>query len=428
MGAWDVKSALDRAAQFAGGVARRFMADDCLRAASALSYTSILALVPLVAVLVTLAGVFPAASAMMERVEAFAFEHFLPDLGEQTVAQVKGFIGNAGQLGVLSALFLVVTAALTLSTIEHALNEIWRVAQPRPPLQKVITYWTMVTLGPLLFGASLSLSGYAFALGQRVGIDPARLPVGSITVMLPWLLELVGFTLMYTVIPNRMVRFRHGLIGGLVATFAFEVLKKGFGIYVAGAVDYRTLYGALAAVPLFLVWMYLSWATALLGAEVAAFLPEWNAHRRGLGGALGAPRRRLHLAVALLAELAMQARTGSSLTRKRLREVLPAAFTELEEVLDGLEQHRFIARRNERWWLARDLSRATLGDLMQALGIGLPTEFATDTAPDAPPAARRLDQRLRRLLDAERAGAAITLAELLAEERTVMPLAGAERR
>jgi len=422
----DITSGLDTAARFIGGVARRFMRDDCLRAASALSYTSILALVPLVAVLVALAGIFPAASATMERVQIYAFEHFLPDLGEATIAQLKSFIGNAAQLGVLSAVFLAVTAALTLSTIEQALNAIWRVAEPRPALQKVLTYWTMVTLGPLLFGASLSLSGYAFALGQRVGIDPGRLPLGPATVMLPWLLELVGFTLIYTLIPNRMVRFRHGLIGGVVATFAFEVLKKAFGVYVAGAVDYRTLYGALAAVPLFLVWMYLSWATALLGAEVAAFLPEWNAHRRGLGGPLGAPRRRLHLAAALLAELAGQARTGGSLDRKRIRDVLPAGFPELEEVLDALERHRFVVRRNERWWLARDLSHATLGDLMRALGIGLPPDVAGETVGDAPAFARRLDQRLRRLLEAERAGAAVSLAELLADERTVMPLA--ERR
>jgi membrane protein len=352
---------------------------------------------------------------MIASVEAYVYGNLLPDLGVEAMAQIRGFIGNAGKLGLLSALFLAVTAAMLLATIEDTLNSIWRVARPRPALQKVLTYWTMVTLGPLLFGVSLSLSGYAFALGQRYGIDTARLPLSQVAAVLPWLLELLGFALLYTVIPNRTVLLRHGLIGALVATFAFEVLKKGFGLYVAGAADYRTIYGALAAVPLFLVWMYLSWATALIGAEVAAFLPEWTMRGRDPGGEIGTPRRRLRLAAAVLAVLAKRARIGTPLTRKQLRAALPVPFTELGDVLDALERARFITHASEQWWLARDLHHADLHDLLAALGLGLDLLTTDSPAADAPAWTTRLHERVAALSHAERELAAIKLADLLAD-------------
>jgi membrane protein len=406
-----LQPALDRAVGFVRGVGRRFMVDDCLRAASALSYTTVLSLVPLAAVALALASVFPATTDMIARIEAYVYGNFLPDLGAETIAQLRGFIGNTGRLGLFSAVFLVVTAGLLLATIEDSLNAIWRVVRPRPPLQKVLTYWTMVTLGPLLFGASLSLSGYAFALGQRVGIDSGRLPMAQVTLLLPWMLEFIAFTLMYTVIPNRTVRLRHGAIGALVATFAFELLKTGFGYYVAGAADYRTLYGALASVPLFLIWMYLSWATALIGAEVAAYLPEWNVSR-GLGGTIGTPRRRLQLAIGVLAVLGQQARRGGAVSRKALRDALPVPFTELSDVLSALEQSRFITQSNEQWWLSRDLVHATLDDVLHALGLSVALLLG-DTPEGGPAWAARLHERLRALAAAEHEIAAIRLADLL---------------
>lgn len=401
-----------RAVDFVLGVAWRFDADDCFRAASALSYTSVLSIVPLAAVAVALASVFPATAEMIGGIETYIYGNFLPDFGVEAVSQLRGFIGNAGKLGVLSAVFLVVTSVLLLATIEHSLNAIWRVARPRRPLQRLLIYWTMVTLAPLLFGISLSLSGYAFALGQRVGIDPGRLPLGQLGQLLPWVLELVAFALMYTVIPNRGVRLAHSLAGALVASLAFELLKKGFGFYVQGAVDYRTIYGTLAAVPLFLIWMYLSWATALLGAEVAAFLPEWLARQRGIDGAVGTPRRRLTLAVAVLALLARRGRVGLPLNHRHLRASIPAAYSELDELLEALQRGRFIAQSDEQWWLSRDLHYASLHELLGALALGH-EPLAAEPDPGAPAWAQRLYERTGRLTAAEREIAAISLADLL---------------
>jgi membrane protein len=403
-----------RAADFVLGVALRFDADDCFRAASALSYTSVLSIVPLAAVVVALASVFPATADMIAGIETYIYGNFLPDFGVEAVSQLRGFIGNAGKLGVLSAVFLVVTSALLLSTIEHSLNMIWRVARPRGPLQRLLIYWTMVTLGPLLFGVSLSLSGYAFALGQRVGIAPDLLPLGQLGAILPWALEFVAFALMYTVIPNRTVRLTHSLIGALVASLVFELLKTGFGIYVRGAADYRTIYGALAAVPLFLVWMYLSWATALLGAEIAAYLPEWIARQRGIDGEIGTPRRRLNLAVAVLALLARRSRVGLPLNRRHLRAAIPAAFSELDELLEALQRGRFITQNDEQWWLARDLRYATLNELLAALDLGH-DPLTAEPPSEAPAWAQRLYERTSRLSAAEREIASISLADLLAD-------------
>ena len=409
-----IRPVLGLAVEFTAGVVRRFVADDGLKAASALSYTSILALVPLLAVGFSLVGAFPAAAAMLERLQDYLFENFLPGLGPDAVVQLKHFLGNASQLGALPAVLLAVTVVLTLQTVERTLNAIWRVAHDRPPLQQILAYWAMVTLGPLLFGLALTLSSYAFAVGQAIGLEHEFGQLSDMALLLPWVLELAGFTLLYAVIPNRAVRLGHALIGAAVATVAFEALKRGFGLYVAAAGSTRTIYGALSAVPLFLVWTYASWTVALIGAEIAAFLPEWNARRKGFGGPLGGARRRLHLALAVLALLHQQARTGGPVGRKRLRDAIPAAFSELDDLLGRLEDRGFIAHASEHWWLARDLGHAPLYELLQALDLGLDLGLLGAAPQGTPRWLAPLEARLRHLIAAEQELGALPLAELLA--------------
>lgn len=350
---------------------KRFTKDSCARSAAALSYSSLLALVPLLTIALTVLSAFPAFSDARIELQTLVFENFLPDAGVEISDQLTSFVDNATQTTGIGVIALAVTALLLLSTINSAFNAIWRVADQRSLFLKLLVYWALLTLGPLLIGASLTLSSYGFAMVAWSGIDGYTRTFFDVTRFLPAVLSTGAFTLLYIVVPNRPVRFQHALGGAVVAAFLFEVLKKGFALYLTHFPSYQALYGALAAVPIFLVWMYLSWAVILFGAEIAASLPEWRASlRRGEGsGALGA---RLALGLSILARLHKAAQDGRKVREVSLMAGLPAGFDELGDVLHGLRRDGFVSRTSgANWVLSRDLTCARLQDLMVSLDLTL---------------------------------------------------------
>src|SRR5260370_4537565 len=171
-----------------------------------------------------------------------------------------------------------------LVTVEDQLNALWRVTTRRPWSQRVLAYWTLMTLGPLLVGMSLTLSTYLDTAALRAGLDPqalAQLASGwphFFARIVPLVLELIACTLLYCLIPNCAVRWRDGAVGAAVAAILIEILKIGFAIYIGAMSSYQTVYGALAAIPIFLLWMYVSWLAVLFRAVVAANLPPCPAH------------------------------------------------------------------------------------------------------------------------------------------------------
>jgi membrane protein len=158
-------------------------------------------------------------------------------------------------------------------SIERAFDRIWRVSRPRPLGLRLLTYSAIIVLGPLLIGVSLTITSYLVT----VSLGMARNVPGAASALLaavPVLLSTIAFTLLYLIVPNRRVRVRHAAVGGMVAAVLFELTKRGFAVYVANFPNYRLIYGAFAAVPIFLVWIYLSWVVTLLGAIVVALLPD----------------------------------------------------------------------------------------------------------------------------------------------------------
>ncbi len=360
--------ALPRVLLYAG---KRFGKDSCARSAAALSYSSLLALVPLLTIALTVLSAFPAFSQARVELQELVFKNFLPDAGIEISDQVTSFVENATQTTGIGVVALAATALLLLSTITSAFNAIWRVADQRSLFLKLLVYWALLTLGPMLIGASLTLSSYGFAMVEWSGIDGYTRSFFDVTQFLPAVLSAGAFTLLYIVVPNRPVRFRHAFGGAIVAAFLFEVLKKGFALYLAHFPSYQALYGALAAVPIFLVWMYLSWAVILFGAEIAASLPEWRASLRR-GEASGAPGARLALGLSILSRLNRAAQEGRKLRELSLMAGLPAGFDELGDVLHGLRRDGFVSRTSgANWVLSRDLTRAKLRDLMVSLDLTL---------------------------------------------------------
>jgi len=350
---------------------RRFMHDGGPGAAAALSYSSLLALVPLFTISFAVLSAFDAFETVQVDLQKQLVEAMLPDAAQVVSEYLTQFVANAKRMTGPGILVLAVTAVLLLNTITGAFDAIWRVREPRPVALRLLVYWTLLTLGPLLVGASISVSTYAFAVVQWADIEGYTTPLFSLAWLLPIGLSAVGFTILFVVVPNRSVRLLHAHTGALVAAVMFELLKKGFGLYLSHFPTYQAIYGALAAVPIFLVWMYLSWVVLLIGAEIAASLPEWRAveARRQIPHGRGA---KLALALALLGRLKQASSDGRLLREKVLARGLPSTLDELDQVLRALRRGHYVVRAGGgRWVLGRDLATVTLNDLVRVLGLSM---------------------------------------------------------
>ena len=258
-------------------VAVRTKQDRLLRIAASLSYTTLIALVPLLAIAVAIFTAFPVFSNAREELQGFVFDNLLlPETGKVVQQYLLQFVGATGKLTTVGVAGLVLTAIIMLTTIESAFNVIFRVTRPRPVITRVLVYWTSLTLGPLLLGASFSLSGYLFALRKLVDKKAFAVADSFLTEMTPAFLLAVAFMLLYMTIPYRSVKLKNAAVGGIAAAFLFGVLRSSFGLFAANAATYQTLYGAMAVLPMFLIWMYMSWAVVLAGAVITAALPEWK--------------------------------------------------------------------------------------------------------------------------------------------------------
>jgi membrane protein len=259
---------------------RRFIADRCLTGASALSYATLVSLVPLTAVVLVIFSGFPVFAGARERFLALLLDNFVPAVGEEAAAWFKNVATTAAQTTAVGLVALIVTSILLLATIEEELHVIWRVTTPRVWVQRVLAYWMILTLGPLLLGVGLSLSGYLDRIAHMLGITAVVVEQATsawfagVPGLLSFVLETVAFTLLYCLIPNCIVRLRDGLAGALTAAALLELLKLAFAFFVSRLSSYNTVYGALAGIPIALLWMYIFWGVVLFGAEIAAGLGQ----------------------------------------------------------------------------------------------------------------------------------------------------------
>lgn len=257
-------------------VVQRFREDRCTRVAGALSFTTLLALVPLTAVMFAIFSRFEIFESWMTTVQEFIYGNFVPASGEVVSRYLQKFAANAGKLTIWGLLFLFLTSLMLMATIERVFNDIWHVPHTRKHLHRYLGYGALLVLGPMLIGISLSSTSYLISLP----LFERYTPLGELKVFLlaaaPVVFEWLAFWALYVVVPNYHVRLRHGLIGSLITTVAFEIAKRGFAFFVTHFANYKAIYGAVAALPVFLIWIYLSWTIILLGAVVTATLPEWR--------------------------------------------------------------------------------------------------------------------------------------------------------
>jgi len=352
---------------------RRFGEDRCLRVAASLSYTSLLALVPFIAITFAMLAAFPVFEGMREQIQGFVFDNFVPEAGQVAGQYLEGFLANTGKMTAVGIAGLAVTAIMLLGTIEGAFNIIFRVRRERRIVPRLLVFWAIVTLGPLLLGASLSLSTYFYAATEWVGADLFQGFGGWITKTLPTFMVMAGLTVFYLVIPNRPVQIKHAAIGGVVGGFLFSVLRSGFGAFMSVSSTYQTLYGAMAVLPVFLIWMYLTWSVVLLGGVITAVLGE---RLNFVGGQEpGVKVKRIELAVSLLRLLDRRAKTGGAMPFTDLVAGSQADSGAVEMILEALFKAGFVESNDDSAWvLARDPRSASLYEVYEALGHTQDTE------------------------------------------------------
>jgi membrane protein len=251
------------------------------RAAGSLAFTTVLGIVPLATVAFAVVAQFPVFEEFLRALENFLLRYTLPDMAAALVRKyVLGLATEAASLTGLWIVFVVVTAVLVVDTVESEINAIWGIRRKRPIMRRVVVYTIGVTAGPVLVGAAITL--IMWLLRHSVAIITSQ-PGAAKAILepVPFVLATVGFSLLYAIVPARKVAWPHALISGLLAAFAFEATRRGFAWYVAHSPTYEILYGALAAFPLFLLWIFVFWMIVLAGAAVTASLADASGQGSG---------------------------------------------------------------------------------------------------------------------------------------------------
>jgi len=367
------------AVDFFHAVARRFHEERGLQTSGSLTYTTLLALVPLLTVALATATAFPVFDDAVAALQLFILKNVLPDApGVSAVPElIHSFSRNAGRLTAIGLAAFLVTGVMLMLTIDNALNRIFRVERRRALPQRVMTYWAVLTLGPVLIGGSLSMT--SFAVAASLGKLNLNLVADTVLRVLPFLFTCAALTMLYAVVPYRRIELQHALAGGILAGIAFELAKRGLALYLARFPTYTLIYGAFATVPIFLVWLYLSWLVVLAGATITALLPGYRfagtEHRRS-------PGTEFAEALGALSVLARAHQDGRVVSLKRIYCHLRILPYRCERVLERAARLGWAARTaRDGWVLSRDPETLRVADVFRAFvydaeAIGIPeSEF-----------------------------------------------------
>ncbi|MES2887843.1 MAG: YihY family inner membrane protein [Pseudomonadota bacterium] len=324
---------------------QRFREDRLGLTAGSLTFTTLISLVPLLTVMLAVFSAFPMFSNFQQALEQYFLRSLVPEgISKPVLRSLTQFSASAHSLGAVGLIFLVLSAQALMLTIDRTLNAIWRVRKPRPIAQRVLVYWAAATLGPLFLGISLSLTSYAVSASRGlVGALPGG--VAFLLTLIEVVMLTCGMAALFRYVPNTHVRWRHAFTGAFVAVLGFQLAKRMLGWYLGSVDAYQVIYGAFAAVPIFLVWIFLSWVIVLLGAVIAAYTPSLQMKVVRHADVAGAP---FQLAVAVLRLLATaRAQPGHGLSLEALSTRLRIDPLQIEPALDVLVRLDWVARLDE---------------------------------------------------------------------------------
>jgi len=234
-----------------------------------------MSLVPLMVVALSIATAFPIFADIHSSVQQFVYDNFVPTASDVVQQYLSSFVDNASKMSAVAITFLFVAALLLVSVIDKTFNNIWQVTKKRRTITSFSMYWMILTLGPILVGASIAITSYLVSLVSS-GVNDSYGLMGLFFRLLPLLASLAAFILLYMLVPNKEVSLKYAFSGALFAAILFEFAKKIFAVYLTAFPSYQAIYGALAIVPILFLWVYLSWLIVLGGAVITVSLQEYN--------------------------------------------------------------------------------------------------------------------------------------------------------
>ena len=344
-------------------LASQFLDHDCPARAGALTYTTLFAVVPMMTVAYATLSFLPAYDGVAERIEGFLFENFVPASSGVVQEYLVEFSRRARGLSVVGFAFLFFTTFMLLVTIESTFNTIWQVAAPRRGLQRFLVYWGVMSLGPTMILAAILISFYLTSLPLLTDLDVFGLGSVALSVM-PLILTCLGFTVLFFAMPNTRVLLRHALVGGALTMMLLEAAKDLFNMVVVNS-SFTSIYGAFAAVPFFLFWMYMVWVLILSGAifvRTLALTPELN---------LEPTEPALVKCARVLQVLYAAHLEGKGISEQDIEDEVLLRSGERERIYRALLDLRVLRRAGDVWILGRSLKGLTLWDLYQKLPEGL---------------------------------------------------------
>lgn len=353
----------------------RFSEDQLALTASSLTFTTTLALVPLFTVGLAVFTVFPMFGTLQGALERWLVQSLVPgSIARQVLGYLTQFASQASRLGGVGLAVVLITALALILTIDRTLNRIWRVKRTRPLGQQLLIYWALVTLGPLLLGASLALTSYAISTSRGM-VDTLPGGVRVLIDAMEFLLLAWGMAALYHYVPNSHVKWSHAWAGGVFVAFGIELAKRLLSLYLSSVPTYSAIYGAFATLPILLVWIYLAWVIVLLGAVTAAYMPSLLA---GVARPASAHGWQFQLAVEVVQHLApLRTKEDRGLAASALARMVGTDVLQLQPVLDALvgldwvgrldEEDRGTTREEARYVLLADPDQTPLAPLMERL-------------------------------------------------------------
>jgi len=330
---------------------QRFLDDKCFETAGALSYTTLVSLVPLTVAVFAMFSAFPVFQGARTTLVDFVFDNFVPAAGETVQKAIQSFADNASKLTGISILVMLFSALSMMISIEDRLNQIWRVHKARGWGSRLLLYWAALTLGPILVVGGIAVTSYVTALPLLQGAATQINGIGhSLFSVLPFVVTFFTLWLLYAVVPNCKVSRRDALIGATLGAVLFEIVRWGFTLFVRHAQTYQQIYGAaLAAIPIFLLWIYLSWVIVILSASIAASVSAFDFH---------APKERLPAGAEFLGLLVVLGhfidaqRSGDTVDQVKIRQHEPYLHRGIiADYFFELEQAELITQSELGSWL-----------------------------------------------------------------------------